>query len=171
MNRPLFALSSALLLASVAGCENQNSLAAAGPCEGASAMTAAPNVRLPSSQDLWSRTNGKNVYRPNQDGMSATSNAVVSVDALLEAMDVEMDLVETKSITGNSKQSGVFEAMGVLEPTEGDTMAWISTGVAGAGTSQSVDCSGDNIAIAPRRVLIAMNKRPPSAFLSWSTLA
>lgn len=141
MIRPLLAVSSALLLVSAVGCENQNSLEAGGPCEGASALQAAPARVLPASHDLWSRTNGAHVYRPNETGMTATANAAVSIDALLEAMDVDLELIETKTITGDPSQAGVFTAMGVLEPTEGDTMAWISTGVAGAGTDQSVDPS------------------------------
>ena len=147
MSRSLLACTASALFL-VAGCENQNGLTAGGPCDPgpeepsttpSSILSAEP--RLPTAADLWRRVNaGTAPYFPRaSSGISAQANAMVSTDALLEAMDIELALLESKSFTGNASQGGVFSAMGVLEPTEGDTMGWISTGVAGAGTPQSVD--------------------------------
>lgn len=145
LSRPFALTSSALLLLLTVGCENQNSLAAGGPCSEAvtSAVTAEP-VR-PSAESLAARRSGKSLYTPNAPGMQATANAAVSVDALLAAMDVELDLVETKSLTGDPSQAGVFDDMGTISPTEGSSMGWLSTGVAGAGTPNSVDPSAEAV--------------------------
>lgn len=148
VNRPLSSVS-ALLLLIVAGCENQNGLTAgaADPCEPttttASEINAAFETRQPTTKDLYRRYS-QPVYRPGES-TGAHMNAAVSTDELLEALDIDLELLDSKSLTGNQAQSAVFGPMGSLVPTEGDTMGWLSTGVAGAGTPYSVDPSATGV--------------------------
>lgn len=76
-------------------------------------------------------------YRPAANGV--TASAMVSVDALLAAMDVNPGDAIAPTLTGHMSQSAAFSSLGSISPTEGSTMAWLSTGVAGAGTPSSVD--------------------------------
>ena len=138
---------STLLLLAVAGCENQNGLTAqADPCEPettASEIRSVFETREPTTAELLRRHKAP-VYRPNET-TGAQMNAAVSTDELLTAMDIELDLLESKTLTGNQSQSGVFTDMGSLTPTEGNSMGWLSTGVAGAGTPSSVDQSATGV--------------------------
>ena len=78
-------------------------------------------------------------YRPGASGVA--TSAMVSVDALLAAMDVNPADAIAPTLMGNVSQSAAFGPLGSISPTLGSTMAWFSTGVAGAGTSSSVDPS------------------------------
>lgn len=124
-----------ILLAALAtaGCVNDNTLTAGvpvDPCAGTSeAIHAAPET-------LAARSVG-NVYRPSHVASAAT--APPNADALLEAMGVDLDLVGARALSGDPRQAAAFPDLGALEPTEGASFAWLSTGVAGAGTARSVD--------------------------------
>lgn len=76
-------------------------------------------------------------YRPAANGVVA--NAMISVEALLAAMDVNPADAIAPTLTGHMSQSAAFPSLGSITPTEGNSMAWLSTGVAGAGTPSSVD--------------------------------
>ena len=111
MNRALVVACFFLL----AGCENQSGLVTNGPCEAPSAVTA--------------------------QSQSSAATAGATVDQLLEAMDASLGTVNSKSVNANAAQIAVFNGLGDLDPTEGASMAWFSTGVAGAGTPSSLDPS------------------------------
>ena len=64
------------------------------------------------------------------------------IDELLAAAGVDPAAVSTSAITGVPDQYAVFEQLGTAVPLEGANFVWLSTGVAGAGTSQVVNPSG-----------------------------
>lgn len=72
-------------------------------------------------------------------GAGQVMNSAVSVSALLTAMDIDPSIVVSPSLTGDGRQSAVFPSLGQLVPSQGPNFAFLSTGVAGAGTSQSAD--------------------------------
>ncbi len=74
-----------------------------------------------------------------QQGM--TASAAGSAFDLILAMDVDPALVTSPSLSGNPDQWAVFPSLGTLVPTTGGSFAYLSTGVAGAGTPQTQDPS------------------------------
>lgn len=68
---------------------------------------------------------------------AAAAFAAASADDLLRAMDVDPSGAQT-SLIGHPNAVAVFHGLGALHPSEGSTFAWLSTGVAGAGTSSAV---------------------------------
>lgn len=74
-------------------------------------------------------------------GASATGTTVVTAVELLAAMGMEPEAT-APLFTGNGSAAGVFSGLGEIEPTQGSTFAWLSTGVAGAGTDSAVTPSG-----------------------------
>ena len=62
--------------------------------------------------------------------------------ALITAMDIPAGTVTSATLTGGASQSAVFSSLGAMTPTMGGDFVWLSTGVAGSGTPQTVDPSG-----------------------------
>ncbi len=112
-------------------CENQSSLVQGAACEATSSVALEPS---PGTRAL--RAAGQNVYHP---GPAPAAFAAASAPALLEAMDVDLGFVTSSTYVGNPTQSATFPDLGPITPTEGASFAWLSTGVAGAGTTRSVD--------------------------------
>lgn len=92
-----------------------------------------------------------NVERLNFRAMTAYNvdpgvvmSGAYSVTEMLTAFDVDPSIVVSPSMTGNDRQFGIFPTLGALSPTMGSNFAWLSSGVAGAGTPQSVDPTATN---------------------------
>lgn len=64
--------------------------------------------------------------------------AAVSADDLIRAMGREPDAGSPALLLGSPLASAVFTGLGDLEPSEGNSFVWLSTGVAGAGTTEAV---------------------------------
>lgn len=60
-------------------------------------------------------------------------------DELLTAADMDPAAVSVSAVTGDPRQYGIFTDLGWFKPYEGTDFVWLSTGVAGAGTTQSLD--------------------------------
>lgn len=76
-------------------------------------------------------------------GLAATASGgvtPVTAEELLNAMGVDPEGT-TPVLTGSPLAIAVFDDLGSVEPTQGSTFAWLSTGVAGAGTSSAVSTS------------------------------
>jgi hypothetical protein len=73
----------------------------------------------------------------------ATADAVAaSAQQLLDAMDVTPTLTVTNVLYGGKpSQAAAFDGLGSLAPFKGSSFAFLSTGVAGATTSKSLDSS------------------------------
>ena len=79
-------------------------------------------------------------------GVSATAQAATAptpgtpadANALIAAMDVPVAVTNAK-LTDVPNQAAAFASLGTLQPTKGPTFAFLSTGVAGAGTPQTLD--------------------------------
>lgn len=67
--------------------------------------------------------------------VSAGGSSITAVD-LVQAMG--MTPSTTPMVSGVSAGTAVFSGLGEIEPTQGSTFAWLSTGVAGAGTNDAV---------------------------------
>ena len=71
------------------------------------------------------------------------SFAPSSADDLIRAMGREPDDDSSAVLLGSPLASAAFAGLGELEPSEGNSFVWLSTGVAGAGTHQAVGESID----------------------------
>lgn len=79
-----------------------------------------------------------------QTPSGALASFATDANALLAAMDVDPAIVISPTLTGDQRQAGVFPTLGVFVPTNGANFAWLSSGIAGAGTPQAVDPAGVN---------------------------
>src|SRR5688572_16762321 len=71
--------------------------------------------------------------------VSAPGDAVpADASALLTAMDVPVETTGAGLVT-TPKQTAAFAGLGTLLPTKGVNFAFLSSGVAGAGTTKSLD--------------------------------
>jgi len=66
----------------------------------------------------------------------------VDANSLLAGMDVDPSIVISPVLTGDQRQGGVFPSLGALVPSMGTNFSWLSSGIAGAGTPQTVDPAG-----------------------------
>ena len=69
----------------------------------------------------------------------------VSAEDLIDAMGMEAAAAPAPSLSGEADQAAVFPGLGVVEPTQGSMFAWLSTGVAGAGTTSAVGASAGTL--------------------------
>lgn len=67
---------------------------------------------------------------------AATGGSDITGADLVQAMGMDPD--EAPLLTGMSAGTAVFSGLGEIDPTQGSTFAWLSTGVAGAGTNEAV---------------------------------
>lgn len=105
------ALSCAVLIAAVA-C-NDPRLVGKGACSGATASS-------------------------GQAASAPTPGSPADAAGLIAAMDVPGP-VTNATLTDVPNQAAAFASLGTLQPTKGPTFAFLSTGVAGAGTPQTLD--------------------------------
>ena len=77
--------------------------------------------------------------------MTAADAVPATASALLDAMEVTGALSAAGvtptgvTLTDKPKQAAAFKGLGVMQPANGTSFAWLSTGVAGAGTTKSLD--------------------------------
>lgn len=74
---------------------------------------------------------------------SSALTAVSSADDLVRAMGQDPNAAAPAVLVGSPLASAVFTGLGELEPSEGGSFVWLSTGVAGAGTTQAVGAAPD----------------------------
>ncbi len=124
MERSVLLVASLLL---VAACNDPTMVG--GPCvaDGTAPMTASDAPRRSTA----------NAYTPRASG--AIGSAASNPSDLLSAMNVELSAVTSASLSGHFTQSAIFPGLGSVSPSRGSTFAWLSTGVAGAGTPQTLD--------------------------------
>jgi hypothetical protein len=74
---------------------------------------------------------------------NATADGVpANAQALLDAMDVDPALqISNVSLSGKPNQAAAFQGLGTIAPSKGSSFAFLSTGVAGATTTKSLDVS------------------------------
>lgn len=80
-------------------------------------------------------------YHLHEGQGGVIGSAATTAQNLLTAMDIDPAIVVNPTITGNIRQYTVYPSLGTLVATTGGTFAYLSTGVAGAGTPQTLDAS------------------------------
>src|SRR5690349_16496911 len=104
---------------------------------------------LASVAVLFARTGCSNdgSIVPTPPGCAESTAISAGVAQAIGGSDITgQDLVEAMGMTpdtpplvnGVSAGIAVFSGLGDIEPTQGSTFAWLSTGVAGAGTNKAV---------------------------------
>ncbi len=80
-------------------------------------------------------------HHAEKDDLGMLGQAATSVEDILTAMGIDPATVSSPSITGHQNQFAALPGLGSLIPTQGSNFAFLSTGVVGAGTPQSLDPS------------------------------
>ena len=130
--------SSALVLAAAtlgAMACNSSKLVAAAACP-TSGSSAATNEASPSS-DLPARAHVPPAF-PHVAAASAADATPASAQQLLDAMDVSVP-VTGLTLRDVNMQGAAFNGLGNLHAAAGSSFAWLSTGVAGAGSVKNLD--------------------------------
>lgn len=83
---------------------------------------------------------GRRRRNPNTNvaAPAASFAAYATADDLVRAMGREPENGTPSVLLGSPLAAAVFDGLGELDPTEGGSFVWLSTGVAGAGTESAV---------------------------------
>ena len=108
----------------LAGCNNSHLVA------GATCAPAAASSAIESADAAPTRV---------MPVVAAQAATAANATALLTAMDADPSAFTNVSYTGNAKQAAVFNTLVTVTPVAGSNFAWLSTGVAGAGTPSTLD--------------------------------
>lgn len=73
------------------------------------------------------------------DAVPANAQQLLDAMDVTDTMTIEGTSVTSQSLSDVAKQAAAFMGLGSLQPVRGSNFAWISTGVAGAGTSKALD--------------------------------
>ena len=128
MTRALATVATILL---ATGCANDASLVNA-PAPGCDETTAESS---PITNAALTRTPRRATIAPV---VAPASFAATDAAELVRAMGREPDASMPPSLMGSPLAAAVFSGLGELEPTEGSSVVWLSTGIAGAGTGSAV---------------------------------
>lgn len=126
MNRKNLALAGVLLAAACNDTQLVDS-PIPDPCAAETEPQGSPIVREP-------RSVGAGAFLPPM----AMPPGAPTADELLAAMDVDPSGAVQASLSGHALSAAAFPGLGMVQPVEGSTFAWLSTGVAGAGTPYAV---------------------------------
>lgn len=131
------------LVASTAAC-NDTSLVDA-PLPDPCAAPSAASHALTAEHSIVHRAPANRRFVPPhavvQHGGTVPPSSLTAVD-LLTAMGVDPAGIESAELFGHPTAVGRFPSLGTIYPSEGNDFAWLSTGVAGAGTPWAVAPSG-----------------------------
>lgn len=135
--RPLIVIAAASLAATAC---NDSKLVAGASCPSnptsssvSSAASSVPHGTVPRPHLGHFHLSGQPNYA-SADAVPATA------DQLIAGMDVPSDAsVSGVTLRDNAEQAAVYAGLGSLAPASGSTMAFLSTGVAGSGSSKSLD--------------------------------
>ncbi|HVO32115.1 MAG TPA: choice-of-anchor L domain-containing protein [bacterium] len=136
----LFAtVSGSIAVATLIGCNSSHLVNGATCNNGGTGVSSADTVDQQSVPDVpFARPNNVPVYHPIAQNASSPDAVPANAAQLLAAMDVT-DATSNVSLSAVANQAAAFAGLGSLTPQVGSTFAWLSTGVAGAGTSKALD--------------------------------
>jgi hypothetical protein len=123
-------------------CNNSKVVAGASSCPAAATSAATSTNDAPAEAASVATV----PVRPTTDHVFVTSltpqqatAAGATAAQMLQAMDADPATFTNVTITGKPLQFATFNSLGSIHPGVGANFAWMSTGVAGAGTSSALD--------------------------------